>query len=101
MTAGAVTAQLEQANTRGGAGSFARDNQEIAVEAGRFLGKADDLGHVVVGVHQGKPVYLHDVAAQIADGPAESHDYVLFANAAGAPKGCVARRVSSGDHYVG
>jgi len=86
MTAGTVTAQLQQANTRGGAGSFAHDNQEFEVEAGRFLGTADDLGHVVVGVYQGKPVYLHDVAAEIVDGPAEPHDYVLFANAAGAPK---------------
>src|SRR5271165_3842060 len=46
MTAGAVTAQLQQANTRGGAGSFAHDNQEFEVEAGRFLGKADDLKQV-------------------------------------------------------
>ena len=86
MTAGAVTAQLQQANTRGGAGSFAHDNQEFEVEAGRFLGKADDLKQVVVGVHQGKPVYLRDVAAEIVDGPAEPQDYVLFANAAGASK---------------
>src|SRR5664279_5619148 len=86
MTAGAVTAQLQQANTRGGAGRFAHDNQEFEVEAGRFLGKADDLKQVVVGVYQGKPVYLRDVAAEIVDGPAEPQDYVLFANAAGAPK---------------
>ena len=54
MTAGAVTAQLQQANTRGGAGRFAHDNQEFEVEAGRFLGKADDLKQVVVGVYQGE-----------------------------------------------
>ncbi|MGA2371687.1 MAG: efflux RND transporter permease subunit [Candidatus Korobacteraceae bacterium] len=85
MTAGAVTAQLQQANTRGSAGSFAHDNQEFEVEAGRFLGKADDLKQVVVGVYQGRPVYLRDVAAEIVDGPAEPRDYVLFANAVGAP----------------
>ena len=33
MTPGAVVAQLKQANARGDAGSFARDNQEFAVEA--------------------------------------------------------------------
>src|ERR1022692_686622 len=86
MTAGAVTAQLQQANTRGGTGGFAHDNQEFEVEAGRFLGKVDDLRQVVVGVYQSKPVYLRDVAAEIVDGPAEPQDYVLFANAAGAPK---------------
>ncbi len=85
MTAGAVTAQLQQANARGIVGSFAHDNQEFEVEAGRFLGKADDLKQVVVGVYQGKPVYLRNVAAEIVDGPAEPQDYVLFANGAGAP----------------
>src|ERR1039458_9354760 len=60
MTAGAVTAQLQRANTRGGTGGFAHDNQEFEVEAGRFLGKVDDLRQVVVGVYQSKPVYLRD-----------------------------------------
>ena len=86
MTAGAVTAQLQQANSRAIVGSFARGNEEFEVEAGRFLGKADDLKQVVVGVYQGKPVYLRDVAAEIVDGPAEPEDYVLFANGAGAAK---------------
>ncbi len=87
MTAGAIVSQLEAANSRAIAGSFARDNQEFEVEAGRFLDKADDLKQVVVGVYQGKPVYLRDVAAEMVDGPAEANDYVLFANGAGAPKG--------------
>ncbi len=85
MTAGIVTAQLQQANSRSISGGFAQDNQEFQVEAGRFLGKADDLKQVVVGVYQGKPVYLRDVASEIVDGPAEAQDYVLYANAAGAP----------------
>ena len=85
MTAGIVTAQLQQANARSISGSFAQNNQEFQVEAGRFLGKADDLKQVVVGVYQGKPVYLRDVASEIVDGPAEPQDYVLYANAAGAP----------------
>ena len=86
MTAGAVTAQLQQANSRAIAGSFANGNEEFEVEAGRFLGKADDLKQVVVGVYQGRPVYLRDVAAEIIDGPAEPEDYVLFANGAGASR---------------
>ena len=86
MTAGAVTTQLEQANARSSSGTFAQDNQEFQVEAGRFLGSAEDLKKVVVGVSQGKPVYLRDVAAEIVDGPSEPEDYVLYANAAGAPK---------------
>ena len=82
MTPEAVIAQLRQANARGDAGSFARDNQQFAVEAGRFLGTASDLQQIVVGVHLGRPVYLRDVATSIADGPAEAQDYVLYANGA-------------------
>ncbi len=86
MTAGAVAAQLQQSNARSLAGSFAQDNQEFQVEAGRFLGKADDLKQVVIGVHDGRPVYLRDVAAEIVDGPEEPRDYVLYANGAGGAK---------------
>ena len=87
MTPGAVVAQLQQANARGDAGSFSRDNQEFAVEAGRFLGTAADLQEIVVGVSQGKPVYLRDVALSIKDGPSEPEDYVLYANGTGAKSG--------------
>src|SRR5208337_403558 len=92
MTPGAVVAQLQQSNARGEAGSFAQGNQEFAVEAGRFLGTAADLQQIVVGVSQGRPVYLRDVAASITDGPSEPKDYVLYANGAAAKTG------ASGDY---
>jgi multidrug efflux pump subunit AcrB len=84
MTPGMVVGQLQQANARNNSGSFSRDNQEFAVEAGRFLGTAADLQQIVVGVHAGRPVYLRDVASSIQDGPSESQDYVLYANGAAA-----------------
>jgi len=68
MAPGAVVGQLQQANARGDAGSFSRDNQEFAVEAGRFLETAADLQQIVVGVSQDKPVYLRDEASSITDG---------------------------------
>ena len=92
MTPGAVVAQLEQANARGEAGSFSRGNQEFAVDAGRFLGTAADLQQIVVGVSQGRPVYLRDVAASITDGASEPEDYVLYGNGAAAKSG------ASGDY---
>ena len=100
MTPGAVVAQLEQANARGDSGSFARDNQEFAVEAGRFLGTANDLQQIVVGVHQGHPVYLRDVAASIADGPSEAQRLCSVRQRCGC-KRCRARRLSGGDHHAG
>ena len=92
MTPGAVVAQLEQANARGEAGSFSRGNQEFAVDAGRFLGTAADLQQIVVGVGQGRPVYLRDVAASITDGASEPENYVLYANGAAGKSG------ASGDY---
>jgi len=83
LTPGSLVAQLQGANARGQAGSFARDNREFQVEAGLFFTHADDLKQVVVGVHSGRPVYLRDVAEKIEDGPAEPDNYVLFSNAKG------------------
>ena len=83
LTPGAVVAQLQEANTRGQAGSFARDNREFQVDAGLFFTHADDLKQVIVGVHSGRPVYLRDVVEKIEDGAAEPDNYVLFSNAKG------------------
>ncbi len=85
IPAGQVVSNLQGANTRAIAGSYAESNTEFQVEAGRFLGTAQDLAQVVVGVKNGKPVYLRDVAGSITDGPSEPTDYVLFGAAAGLP----------------
>lgn len=83
LTPASVVAQLQGANTRGQAGSFARDNREFQVEAGLFFTRAEDLKQVVAGVHAGRPVYLRDVVEKIEDGAAEPDSYVLFSNAKG------------------
>jgi len=83
LTPATILAQLESTNSRGQAGSFARDNREFQVEAGTFFTSLEDLNQVVVGLHAGRPIYLRDVAESIQDGPAEPDTYVLFANARG------------------
>ncbi|HSA92144.1 MAG TPA: efflux RND transporter permease subunit [Terriglobales bacterium] len=83
LTPGSVADQLEQANRRAQAGSFARDNQEFLVDAGSFFTSPEDLQKVVVGVAQGRPVYLRNVAERLEDGPAEPDNYVLYSDAAG------------------
>ncbi|MGA7293108.1 MAG: efflux RND transporter permease subunit [Terriglobales bacterium] len=87
LTPGVIVKQLQNANRRGQAGSFALDNREFQVEAGTFFTSLDDLRQVVVGIHAGRPVYLRDVAEKLEDGPAEANTYVLFANARGSPAG--------------
>ena len=91
LTPGAIAGLLQAANQRGIAGSYARDNREVQVEAGTFFSSVEELQQVVVGVHQGKPVYLRDVVEKLEDGPAEPHDYVLFASGKGDPHGASAR----------
>ena len=82
LSPGAIAMQLEGANQRTIAGSFARDNQEVQVEAGRFLSTPEELQQVVVGVHGGSPVYLRDVA-RLDYGPDEPNSYVLYGGAKG------------------
>ncbi|MCP4127110.1 MAG: efflux RND transporter permease subunit, partial [Gammaproteobacteria bacterium] len=55
--------------------SLTRDNREILVQAGTFLSDAEQVGNLVVGVHNGSPVFLRDVAT-IAHGPDQPSQYV-------------------------
>ncbi|MBZ5531738.1 MAG: efflux RND transporter permease subunit [Acidobacteriia bacterium] len=84
LTPGQVVQRIQAANTREQAGSFSRDNREFQVEAGAFITRAEDLRDVVAGVHNGRPVYLRDVAERIEDGPTEPTNYVLYGSGAGA-----------------
>lgn len=86
-----VIARLQAANAQLQAGSFTNGNQDLRVDAGQFFRSKQDLEQVVVSVDHGRPVFLRDVAAQIADGPADPASYVNFgvgrgaANATAAP----------------
>jgi multidrug efflux pump subunit AcrB len=73
-----VVQRLQAANARTQAGQFAQGNQEIRVDAGNVFRDTADLAGVVLGVANGRPVYLRDVADKIVDGPAEATDYVLY-----------------------
>jgi len=68
---------LQKSNQELSAGSFSSGNREFLVQTGDFLKTADDVGNLVVGVFNGRPVTLKEVAA-IQDGPEEPNDYVFF-----------------------
>ncbi|MHB0968852.1 MAG: efflux RND transporter permease subunit [Thermoanaerobaculia bacterium] len=76
---------LQQANQQMQSGSFSAANREYLVETGGFLATAEDVGNVVIGSFQQKPVFLRDVAA-IQDGPEEPSNYVFFAHGPAAAK---------------
>jgi multidrug efflux pump subunit AcrB len=77
LSPAAVARAFEVSNQRSAAGSFARGNEEIAVEAGRFIGNAEDAKRLVAGIFSGRPVYLGDVA-EVTDGPEEPSNYAFF-----------------------
>ncbi len=76
LSAAGLIPMLQQANRQYRAGGLTSGNREIIVETGAFLRSAEDVGNVVAGVHEGRPVYLKDVA-EVVDGPQEPVDYVL------------------------
>ena len=77
LSAAEIVPMLTQANRQTVAGGLTSNNREVIVETGGFLSTAQDAGDVVVGVFDGKPVYLREVA-EIKDGAEEPFQYVFF-----------------------
>ena len=77
LSATEIGPMLIQANRQTVAGGLTSNNREVLVETGGFLSTAQDAGNVVVGVFEGKPVYLREVA-EIKDGAEEPSQCVFF-----------------------
>ena len=73
----AVMNALQKGNTLLPSGTYTGNNRETLVDTGAFLDGADSIRRTVIGVHNGHPVSLTDVA-QVADGVKEPDDYVFF-----------------------
>ncbi|MFN2354492.1 MAG: efflux RND transporter permease subunit [Desulfopila sp.] len=56
------------------AGNIDRFNQNFTVTISSFLKSVTDVRELVVGVQEGRPIYLRDIA-EITDGPAEATHY--------------------------
>ena len=72
-----LTGALGAASGRRSAGSAVRDNREIRIEVGPLFRSPEEVGQVVVGLSQGRPVYVSQVA-RVIDGPDEAQDAVFF-----------------------
>lgn len=68
---------LGGANHSTPAGAALQNGQIAQVQAGTFLQSADDVANLVVGVHQGAPVFLRDLA-EVADGADQPARYASF-----------------------
>lgn len=74
---GHIAGVLEKANFFIPSGKFPSENREFIVETGGFLKNKEDVENIVVGVFNGKPTYLRDIA-RITDRPEEPANYVFM-----------------------
>ncbi len=73
---------LSGLNWRLPAGSVVSGNTEVPVEVGSLFRRAEDVGSAVIGIANGKPVWLRDVAS-VTDGPEEPSQYAWMLTKAG------------------
>jgi len=66
---------LQSANMGAIVGELLGGNHAVAVETGPYLRNAREVGELVVGVHNGKPVFLQEVAS-VRDGAPPPRHYV-------------------------
>ncbi|MDP2646100.1 MAG: efflux RND transporter permease subunit [Desulfobacterales bacterium] len=72
-----AASMIMAANQETDAGSYPSREGQILVHAGAFLRNSSDVESIVVGVHNGRPVYLRDIAV-VTDGPRDPDQYVFF-----------------------
>jgi multidrug efflux pump subunit AcrB len=72
-----LRAALQASNASSDHAAVIADDKLIPVRAGTFLVQPDEVGALVIGVNNGKPVYLSDVAT-VTYGPAAPKSYVTF-----------------------
>ncbi len=80
LTVTEIVPKIQHANRQDYSGQTKSQNREVLLQTGKFLQNAKEIGRLVVGIHDGRPVYLDEVA-QIIDGPQEPDSYVLFGEA--------------------
>ena len=87
LTVSELIGSLQAANVVLHAGSTVAGGESVPVQAGEFLADRDEVAQLVVAVHEGRPVYLQDVA-EVRAGPDQPEQYVTFgAGPAAARKG--------------
>ena len=72
-----IAQTIKTANAKMPAGNIESGNLTYSVVTGSFLTNAQEIARLVVGVRNGIPVYLRDVA-YVYDGPEETKRYVTF-----------------------
>jgi len=77
---------LQSANLGLPVGELLSGNKSISIEAGPYLSHASEVADLMVGVQDGKPVFLKD-AADVKDGPLPASRYVWHGHGQGSGSG--------------
>ena len=77
LTPDGVAQALQGVNQRAQAGGFSQNNADVSVKTGEFLRTAREVGSVVVGAANGRPIRLRDVAS-VQEGAEEPTQFVQF-----------------------
>ena len=80
VTATDIERALKATNTSMPAGDLTRDSRTVEVRTGQFLADARDVGQLIVGVTERRPVLLMDVA-NVSSGPDTPSRYVWHGQA--------------------
>lgn len=79
LTLDRIDQMLRGTNVAAPLGDLVQDNRSRPLRLSGFLGSAEEVGKIIVGVSRmGQPVYLKDIA-KIEDGPAEIEETTRFA----------------------
>jgi multidrug efflux pump subunit AcrB len=81
-----VAQTIQTANAETFAGGLETSGAHFSVSTGAFLKGMDDISRLVVGTHQGQPVYVRDVA-RVSQGPEDARHLVAYYTGPAAPEG--------------
>jgi len=66
---------LQSANQGASVGDLTYSNKTVSIDAGPYFANASEVSDLVIGIHNGKPTYLRDIA-EVTDGAAPLTKYV-------------------------
>ena len=72
-----IAQNIQVSNQQMGSGSFNNNDNQFLVKTGHFIENAEELSNLVIGINQGSPLYLKQVA-EVVDGPEIPSQYVSF-----------------------
>ncbi|WP_281643665.1 efflux RND transporter permease subunit [Bacteroides zoogleoformans] len=80
-----ISRSLEADNARMQSGNIVTGDMVYSVQTGNFFANVEEVKNAIVGMKDGQPVYLHQIAT-VNDGPALPDTYVSFGYGAADPK---------------